>query len=156
MADHVLRMSRRSARCATGALIAVGVLTLAACSPQQVQVRDLVNISRAQAGLKPLNMDPPLAGKAQAWADHLATTGTLAHSALAEGVPDTWIRIGENVGRGPSIPAIHDGYMASPAHRTNILDTGFTNIGTGYAQGPCAPGSTQVCQYTVQVFAQYR
>jgi uncharacterized protein YkwD len=34
---------------------------------------------------------------------------------------------------GPDARAIHDAFMNSPAHRSNILDTDFTEVGIGTA-----------------------
>jgi uncharacterized protein YkwD len=43
---------------------------------------------------------------------------------------------GENIARGYTTPkAVVDGWMNSPGHRANILNSSFTEIGVGYASG---------------------
>jgi hypothetical protein len=48
----------------------------------------------------------------------------------AEGIAPCWIKIGENVGRGPSVSSLDAAFMASAGHRQNILDD-FTYVGIG-------------------------
>ncbi len=43
----------------------------------------------------------------------------------------TWSVAGENVGRGGSMKAIFDAFMASQTHRDNILYRGFRSVGVG-------------------------
>jgi uncharacterized protein YkwD len=54
----------------------------------------------------------------------------LAHARdLSEGITQSWFKLGENLGRGRDVTAIHQALMASPTHRANVLDSGFTEIG---------------------------
>jgi uncharacterized protein YkwD len=58
------------------------------------------------------------------------TSGRLVHSTdLGAGVTGDWTKLGENLGRGRDLASIHQALMASPTHRANILDSGFTQIG---------------------------
>ena len=50
-----------------------------------------------------LQVHSVLTAKAQAWAAHMAATGCLCHSNLTDGVSVGWRKLGENVGRGPSV-----------------------------------------------------
>ena len=124
-----------------------GALLLAArgMNADQQRTFDLVNQSRAAAGLPALKEDNTATKKAQAWAEHLAAKGSLSHSNLASGMDDGWKALGENVGYGASIDHVHTQYMNSTGHRNNILNRGYTHLGTGVAQGN---GRT----YTVHVF----
>ena len=56
-----------------------------------------------------------------------------------------WCSIGENVGYGPSVPAIEDAYMKSSGHKANIMSTKWNGVGVGYAKN-----GNRV--FTVQVF----
>jgi uncharacterized protein YkwD len=133
-----------------GALAPATVMLLAvACTPEQMAAIDLANSTRREAGLPGLVPSPALIDKAQAWADELARRGVLSHSTLTDGVPDGWVKLGENVGRGPSIEAVHAGFLGSPAHRTNLVDASFNWIGTGVATA----GDGTV--FVVQVFGHY-
>jgi hypothetical protein len=61
----------------------------------------------------------------------MADTGVLAHSALADGAPGEWIRLGENVGRGGDVNGIHNAFVASASHLKNLVDPGFRYVGIG-------------------------
>lgn len=129
--------------------------TLAGCTEQQNRVMTLVNDSRTQSGLAPLSWNGTLGTKAQRWAEQLAATCSLSHSTLTDGAPSNWKLLGENVGRGGSIEAIHTSYLDSPGHRANIMEPRFTQIGTGYATNTCPipnTASTGPYVFTVQVF----
>jgi uncharacterized protein YkwD len=130
-------------------LLAAALLLLSACSPQQTQALGLVNDARSTAGVHELLPSPHAMAKAQAWAEHLAATGRLAHSELRAEMPDGFLLLAENVGRGPSMEAIHQAFMGSAAHRSNLLDRRFQWAGTGHAV------ATDGTVYVVQVFARY-
>jgi uncharacterized protein YkwD len=65
--------------------------------------------------------------------DHVGPDGvTVQQRIVAQGYrPITW---GENIAFGPPTPkAVVDGWMNSPAHRANILNPNFKEIGIGVA-----------------------
>lgn len=128
------------------------VLGLAACqpTPQQDSVRSHINESRQAQGVPQLGGDLIIDYKAQAWAEHLAATGRLAHSTLSSGVGGmAWTAVAENVGRGSSIGSVHEQFMRSSGHRRNILDRRWDRVGTGYAVG--RDGYTYIVQVFVDV-----
>lgn len=86
---------------------------------------------RAELGLPGLSTNGNLAAKAQHWAEYMASVGAISHSNLADGAPPEWQRLGENVGRGPSVDAIHKALVASPEHYQNLTDPGFRYVGVG-------------------------
>ncbi|MGH8973189.1 MAG: CAP domain-containing protein, partial [Acidimicrobiia bacterium] len=53
-----------------------------------------VNAIRSGRNLPPLEVHPELVAKAQAWAAHMAATGTLAHSGLTDGITANWLTLG--------------------------------------------------------------
>jgi uncharacterized protein YkwD len=108
-----------------------------------------VNHSRAQAGLPALRENAQLNHKASMWASTMRDQCRIWHSHLADGAPSNWQKLGENVGRGGSIAAVHTAYMNSPGHRANILDRSFNQIGTGAVWGTCNGYRTV---FTVHVF----
>jgi hypothetical protein len=61
----------------------------------------------------------------------MARTKRLSHSTGLGTKVSGWQRLGENVGRGPTLQEIETAFMASPSHRENILDPGFTQLGVG-------------------------
>jgi hypothetical protein len=94
-----------------------------------------INGLRASRGLGAVQSHPVLTAKAQAWAAHMAATGCLCHSNLSDGVTVGWRKLGENVGRGPSVQSLHDAFVNSPAHQANMLDGRFGWVGVGVAYG---------------------
>ncbi len=94
-----------------------------------------INGLRATRGLGGVQAHPVLTAKAQAWAAHMAATGCLCHSNLSSGVTVGWRKLGENVGRGPSVASLHDAFVNSPAHQANMLDGRFGWVGVGVAHG---------------------
>ena len=86
---------------------------------------------RGSLGLGGLNTNGALVAKAQQWAEQMAAVGAISHSNLSDGAPEEWTRLGENVGRGPSVEAIDNALVASPDHYKNLTDPGFRYVGVG-------------------------
>ena len=84
------------------ALLTVVVLALSAtaCLPAEEQsFLDRTNSLRSSQGVRPLQEHSVLTQKAEAWAQHMASTHTLAHSSLSSGLSRVaWKSLGENVG----------------------------------------------------------
>ena len=112
-------------------LVAVVVMALGACSPEEDRGTDLVNQSRASAGLGGMSMNIDLYFKALNWSNKMANEQGLSHSSLPDGNGYSWCRLGENVGYGYSMDQVHQAFMNSAPHRANILDRGFQSIGVG-------------------------
>lgn len=128
------------------ALLAAVSLLLSAClGSAQSQVLNELNADRKANSRSVLPIQADAQRKAQAWAEKLARENKLYHSNLPDGISTRWCSLGENVGYGPNVAAIEDGYMASSGHRANILSTKWNGVGVGYAKN----GSRV---YTVQVF----
>lgn len=128
------------------ALLAVLTALLTGClGPAQQEVYDELMADRGANGLSGLPVQAQAQRKAQAWAEKLAAEGKLYHSTLSDGIDVRWCSIGENVGYGPSVPAVQDAYMASPGHKANIISTKWNGVGVGYAKS-----GKRV--HTVQVF----
>jgi uncharacterized protein YkwD len=101
----------------------------------QLQVVELANQARIAHNLSLLIEDPLLDDAAQQWADQMVELGRLEHAAdLGEGMGDTWIKLGENVGRGGSVAAITDAWLKSEKHRANIIDPTFDSMGVGVVE----------------------
>ena len=147
---HSHRTATRRALGALALLVVLGAST--ACESTEAernQVIDLVNRSRAQNGLPPLKENVQLSIKADKWAQKLRDVCDLSHSRLADGAPDEWMKLGENVGYGGTIVQVHDAYLNSPGHRANVLDASFNSMGAAAVWGMC-DGQYRV--FTVQVF----
>jgi uncharacterized protein YkwD len=113
----------------------------------------LVNASRAQAGVKPLTFDAELvdsAGKHSDWMvaqDVFSHTGAGGSSASArmKAAGYDWTAAGENIayisGSGAAtidaadVERLHTNLMNSSGHRANLLSTKYEEIGIGLTQG---------------------
>jgi uncharacterized protein YkwD len=110
-----------------------------------------INTERITRGLAPLKLDPVLQRYSQAWANHLAATGTFTHQNLLPILNASGGRFGqagENLfaakGAGATdAGTAHDALMRSPSHRVNILLPEERFIGIGVA---CAGGRMVVVQ----------
>ena len=91
----------------------------------------MTNADRARVGLRPLATAGDLQSLAQSRATEMARSGRLAHTSNLGTRVSGWKRLGENVGRGPNLRDIQTAFMASPSHRQNIVDPGFTQLGVG-------------------------
>lgn len=97
------------------------------------------NQERQARGLSPLRYDPQLARAADFHAHAMAEHGTISHK--FEGEPELSQRgasagvafslISENVGEAPNVVTIHDMWMHSEHHRSNLLDPAVDSAGIG-------------------------
>lgn len=126
---------------------------------------ELVNASRAEQGLAPLDLAEPLNEAAQAHAEDMLERAYYSHvSPGGETIMDRYLQAGgtrakqvaENIARcagctppvrSSRITRLHTGWMDSEGHRENILDPGHTQFGFGVA---AAEGDGL---YAVQTFA---
>ncbi len=130
-------------------LLAGGLTSCESTAPDRDAVRNAINASRAAAGLPGLRENVTLDIKADKWAQTLRDNCRIWHSNLADGAPDEWRKLGENVGMGGSIDQIHVAYMNSPGHKANVLDRSFDQVGTAAVWGQCNGFRTV---FTVHVF----
>lgn len=101
------------------------------------QIFALANEARLQAGAGELEWDPALAQAALQHCRRMAQEGPIAHRYGGE--PDVSGRaaqagahfsvIEENVAVGPSADAIHEEWMHSPGHRSNLLSRDVDHVG---------------------------
>jgi uncharacterized protein YkwD len=88
------------------------------------------NAARTAVGVAPLQWDASLIAYARGHASYMAHTGVLQHSTIST-LLGRWSIVGENVGVGPSVGAVHQALMASPSHYHNLADGIFTHVGVG-------------------------
>lgn len=105
------------------------------------QVLQIVNSERAKNGLKALTLNTSVAKAAQLRANEISTqfshtrpNGQDPFTALNQfGV--SYSAAGENIAYGQRTPQeVMNGWMNSPGHRANILNSRFTQIGIGVYQ----------------------
>jgi hypothetical protein len=109
----------------------------ATIQPEAWQIVLLANHARAATGAAPLQWDPALAEAAKQHCLRMAAEGPISHRAGGEAdVAERAGRAGahfslieENVAMGYSPASIHDGWMRSPAHRSNLLNPDVDRVG---------------------------
>jgi hypothetical protein len=90
-----------------------------------------INELRASKGLPALTVDAGLTTKARVWAQTMADQNRIWHSSLADGITADWQRLGENVGMGGTVDALHIAFVNSPKHYDNLVDPSFRLVGIG-------------------------
>ncbi len=101
------------------------------------QLMALANREREQRGTGKLDWDPALAKAALQHCQRMVQEGPIAHQYANE--PDLAARTGqagahfsvieENVAVGPSAARIHEEWMHSPGHRSNLLSADVDRVG---------------------------
>ena len=115
-----------------GALMVRDAPQAAATASDEAAFVSRINNLRANAGLPTLTVDVQLANLARAHTQEMADAGYIFHaSPLAAGYTGPWLRMGENVGFGPSVSNLMNAFVASPSHYSNLTDPGFTHVGVG-------------------------
>lgn len=106
------------------------------------QVVDLTNAERQKNGLPPLKHNWQLSRVARYKSEDMATNNYFSHTSPTYGSPFDMMRnfnikfstAGENIAYGQrTAQEVVIGWMNSPGHRANILNSSFTEIGVGYA-----------------------
>jgi hypothetical protein len=113
------------------ATVAVGVLPAQADPGDEGRLLALTNQVRAGQGLPALSIDSQLTSVAQAWATELASRGVISHNPSVRSQVTGWKVLGENVGVGGTVDAVHAGFVASPTHYANLVDSAYTKVGFG-------------------------
>jgi hypothetical protein len=92
------------------------------------------NSERTSRGIRAYAVRGDLASVAARQAARMAAARSLYHNPRLGSEVSGWSSVGENVGRGSSVSAIHSALMDSAPHRANILSTSFTEVGIGTAR----------------------
>jgi hypothetical protein len=131
-------------------------------TPNASNIIELINAERTSRGLAPLSQNSLLTKAAQTRSGVLSTLGKLVHvSAPTNTAWPTLAAVGydyrsagENLASvPPSGMEVVPAWMASAAHKANILDGNFTEVGIGISQGPYQGGTAY---YIVAYFGQPR
>jgi cysteine-rich secretory family protein len=114
----------------TGALAVPGAVA-GAGGPEDFTA--LTNADRTAQGLPPLSTSRDIQAFAQRRAEEMAAAGDVWHTRNLGSYISNWTRLGENVGMGPYLSDIENGFMNSSTHRNNILSARFSQMGVGVA-----------------------
>ncbi|MGE5623875.1 MAG: CAP domain-containing protein [Methanocella sp.] len=104
------------------------------------QMLDLLNQYRAQNGRKPLVLNPELSRLARLKAQDMVTNNYFDHRSPTLGYPPQMVQkagityrygVGENLVEALTVTRAMMQLEASPTHKANLLDPGFTDVGIG-------------------------
>ncbi|MBW4828034.1 MAG: serine protease [Clostridiaceae bacterium] len=108
---------------------------------EELKVVELVNVERNKAGLSPLTYNEELSKVARIKSQDMADKNYFSHNSPTYKDPFTMMKnfgikygqAGENIAKGYSnADSVVKGWMNSPGHRANILNSNFKKIGVGY------------------------
>ena len=114
-------LARRIVPTLLTAVLLIGALAPAAAASSEGELLALINAERAANGLGALSSYADLTDDALAWSQHMMNQGSLTHNPNLAAVTSSWDKLGENVGVGPNVAALHAAFMASASHRGNVL-----------------------------------
>lgn len=104
-----------------GTILLVPQDSVLAAPVDETDMLELINGARADESLAALVVSEELMPAAEAQTDAQLAAGTIFHTSDLGSLASGWQLLGENVGVGPSMPILHDAFMASPGHRANVL-----------------------------------
>lgn len=125
------------------------------------KVLDLTNQFRAQNGLGALKLNGELNAAAQNHSQDMAVSDYFSHTGKNGSQP--WDRakvvgyeaqsMGENIAAGYATPeTVVQGWIDSPGHRANLLNSSYTELGVGYFLLENDTGSINYNRYWTQLF----
>lgn len=130
MRVRVIMLSLLTAVALMSSSTLVGAPSASAQTTAEARFVTRINAERARLGLPALRVRARLTEYARQHSVAMSRQRTLFHtrnfSALC-----CWSSIAENVGVGFDVPTLHQAFMASPAHRANILDPRMRSVGVG-------------------------
>lgn len=105
----------------------------ATTNPAERQMAARINDSRTRYGRKTLRLNASLSEYARRHSARMAAAGDIYHNKNLPRDLDhwDWTVLGENVGVGPSLAALHSAFMDSKGHRSNVLDREWYQMGIG-------------------------
>jgi uncharacterized protein YkwD len=127
------------------------------------EVFQLTNSFRQQNGLSALTYTNQLATAAQTHTQNMAVQDFFSHTGKDGSSPSqrisatgyNWSHSGENIAAGYTTPAaVVQGWINSPGHKANMLNSNFTEMGVGYYHQANDTGSVNYNYYWTQVFAK--
>ena len=126
--------------------------TLAPREAAERDLLDLMNAERERRGLEPLEWCETCAEVARAHSRDMYSQGYFSH--VDEDGLDPFERMrrarigyaaaGENLAIAPTVAEAHQGLLASPDHRANMLRPSFDEVGIGIVEGPYGLMCTEV------------
>jgi uncharacterized protein YkwD len=121
---------------------AADAATTANLTRAESSLLNAMNQARITHGLRPLRADGRLERAARSHSSRMLRTGTFFHGAFAARIRRAGVRaprMGENLAWGQGSYALAQAmvqmWLASPAHRANLLHPGYRTVGVGALRG---------------------
>jgi uncharacterized protein YkwD len=111
-------------------VLELGALPAGAATTAEKAVHAMINEARADAGVRALPLSDRLSRIAHRHSKRMAVRRTLFHSCLTCSIGN-FRRLAENVGYGPDRDTVQQEFLASAAHRDNLLHPKFRRVGVG-------------------------
>jgi uncharacterized protein YkwD len=115
------------------ALLAATTVTPASAITYRTKMFNLINRARDNHDVHPVKLNLHLSHDALDHSEKMADSGYIFHTSnmTAKLKSVTWSICGENVGMAHSLKRVKDLWMASAAHRANLLNKQFHRVGVG-------------------------
>src|SRR5437867_5683945 len=72
-----------------------------------------INAERSSRGISIVASKADLADVARSWSAHMASEGSISHDPNLPNEVQGWTMLGDTVGKGDSVSAVHDAFMKS-------------------------------------------
>ena len=142
MALLVARRALAPAALVAVSLVFAGTAQPAALTQPESALLQAMNAARAAHGLRPLQADPRLERAARGHSRTMLRTQSFAHGDFTARIRRAGVRapcVGENLAWGSGAlsraQVMVNMWLASPAHRANLLRPGFRTVGVGAVRG---------------------
>ena len=127
-----LRIAAGAGLASVMALSVVPAPALADTGSDEAHFVAKLNGLRASKGLRQLGVNAGLTTMARGWSATMASRGAISHNPnMAAQAPGNWVRLGENVGVGPSVDSLHNAFVASASHYANMVNGHYDSVGVG-------------------------
>jgi hypothetical protein len=143
----------------TGLAVAVLATMLAApmarATPSQEQeFVARINAERTARGLRAVVARADLTSVARRWSAAMAQAGAISHDPNLPDEVASWTILGDTVGSGYQVAAIHQAFMNSAVHRAVILRPDYNQVGVGIANAGDVIWVTQIFALRSEAAAQ--
>ncbi len=109
----------------------------------EITMFNFVNMQRVQNHLPKLTMNSTLQQVARDYGKYMFANGFFSHITPSGQSPFDRVKqtnifftyMGENIAKAPDVDAADTGFMNSPEHKANILDSHYSQIGVGVIDG---------------------
>ncbi len=117
----------------SGVVPSFGATSCWTSSAAEKKFTKLMSAERRKQGFGGLRLDPEVSKAARTHSQEMIDKELLHHTPPAKLASriTKWVKLGENVGVGGGVDALHEAFMNSKVHRDNIMKKAFKHVGVG-------------------------